>query len=75
MDRELFQVERAGRECSGDGWVVVGVLPDSDLHPGELQAVERAAQLAYRYFLLTGAPTGVKVRMQCGDVVLVAQYG
>lgn len=70
MDRELFQVERAE-----EAWMVVGVIPDSDLYPTELQATKKAAQLAYRYFLLTGSPTGVKVRMQCGDVVLTAQNG
>jgi len=70
MDRELFQLERTER-----AWIIVGVIPDSDLYPTELQAAKKAAQLAYRYFLMTGTPTGVKVRMQCGDVVLVAQNG
>jgi hypothetical protein len=70
MDRELFQIERAE-----DAWVVIGVIPDPDLYPTEWQAARKAAQLAHRYFLLTGMPTGVKLRMPCGDVVLTAQNG
>jgi len=70
MDRELFQLEP-----TSDGWTVMGVIPDSDLYPTELLAARKAAQLAYRYFLLTGMPTGVKVRMQCGDVVMMDLYG
>jgi hypothetical protein len=70
MDRELFQLEP-----TSDGWTVLGVIPDSDLYPTKLLAARKAAQLAYRYFLLTGMPTGVKVRMQCGDVVMMDLYG
>ena len=70
MDRELFETEPAE-----GGWRIVGVIPDSGLYPSRREAVREAAHLAYRYFLLTGLPAGVKVRMQCGDVVLAAQHG
>ena len=71
MERELFSIEQSAR-----GWVVYGEggmnePPD----PTPVVALEHANQLACARHRTTGHPTGVKVRLRCGDTILVACHG
>ena len=71
MERELFSIERSPR-----GWLVRDDSgPTEGPDPTPRLALEHASKLAYRRYASTGHPTGVKVRMQCGDMVLFACHG
>ncbi len=71
MERELFSIEPSTR-----GWFVRdGSGPTEGLDPTPMRALQHASELAYQRHACTGHPTGVKVRMQCGDMVLFARHG
>jgi len=40
-----------------------------------LRALEDAEERAYQRHLYSNVPTGVEVRMRCGDAVLFRRYG
>lgn len=71
MERELFSIEQ-----SANGWVVHGARGGDEMpDPTPRQALEHASQLADAWYRSTGRPTGVKVRLGCGDTVLLACHG
>jgi len=71
VERELFSIEQSAR-----GWVVHTASGDNEPpDPTPLQALEHAERLACARYNSTGHPTGVKVKMRCGDTVLVACHG
>ena len=70
MERALFLIEPIDA-----GWSISGTIDDDDAFPTKLQAIHRASLLSYTHHMMTGSPTGVKVRMQCGDTVLMAMHG
>ena len=71
MERELFSIEQSAR-----GWVVYTANGRNEPpDPTPLVALEHAEQLACARHRSTGRPTGVKVKLRCGDTVLVACHG
>jgi hypothetical protein len=71
MERELFSIEQS--PC---GWVVYGdSVRDEPPDPTPVEALEHANQLAYVRHRTTGHPTGVKVKLRCGDTILVTSHG
>src|SRR3546814_6605116 len=71
MERELFSIEQSAR-----GWVVYTANGGNEPpDPTPLVALEHAEQLASARHRSTGRPTGVKVKLRCGDTVLVACHG
>lgn len=71
MERELFSIEQSAR-----GWVVYGATGTTEPpDPTPAQALEHARRLALVRYRSTGHPTGVKVRLRCGDTVLLACNG
>lgn len=71
MERELFSIEQ-----SAGGWVVYGATGTTEApDPTPVVALEHANELAYTRHRRTGHPTGVKVKLRCGDTVLVACHG
>jgi hypothetical protein len=71
VERELFSIEQSAR-----GWVVYTANGGNEPpDPTPLVALEHAEQLACARHQSTGRPTGVKVKLRCGDTVLVACHG
>lgn len=71
VERELFSIEQSAR-----GWVVYTTTGGNEPpDPTPLLALEHADQLACARHRRTGRPTGVKVKLRCGDTVLVACHG
>lgn len=71
MERELYSVEH-----SSHGWIVHGAREgDAPPDPTPIEALEHATRLAQARHRSTGQPTGVKVKLRCGDTVLVACHG
>ena len=71
MERELFSIEQSAR-----GWVVYGESgSDEPPDPTPVIALEHAKQLAYVRHRKTGHPTGVKVKLGCGDTILMSCHG
>lgn len=71
MERELFSIEQSAR-----GWVVHTVGGGNEPpDPTPLAALEHADRLAGARHRCTGHPTGVKVKLRCGDTILVACHG
>jgi hypothetical protein len=71
VERELFSIEQSAR-----GWVVYTANGRNEPpDPTPLVALEHADQLACARHRSTGHPTGVKVKLRCGDTVLVACHG
>src|SRR3546814_15794149 len=63
MERELFSIEQ-----SAHGWVVYTANGGNEPpDPTPLVALEHAEQLASARHRRTGRPTGVKVKLRCGD--------
>jgi len=69
MDRDLVEVV----EVPG-GWSVVGITEPHTMARKD-DAMHLADRICYWRHRHTGAPTGVSLQLQCGDVVLAAQYG
>src|SRR3546814_16219417 len=71
MERELFSIEQSAR-----GWVVYTANGGNEPpDPTPLVALEHAEQLASARHRSKGRPTGAKVKLRCGDTVLVACHG
>src|SRR3546814_14349951 len=71
MERELFSIEQSAR-----GWVVYTANGGNEPpDPTPLVALEHAEQLASARHRSTGRPPGGKVKLRCGDTVLVACPG
>jgi len=71
VERELFSIEQSAR-----GWVVHTASGNNEPpDPTPLLALEHAEQLAGARYRRTGRPTGVTVRLRCGDTVLMACHG
>lgn len=71
LERELFSIEQSAR-----GWIVYGTAGTNEPpDPTPAEALEHARQLALVRYRSTGHPTGVKVRLRCGDTVLLACNG
>jgi hypothetical protein len=70
MERTLIAVEPDER-----GWCIriAGVTLEHNL--GKRTALEKASGLARERHTATGVPTGVHVRMLCGDGVMVDAHG
>lgn len=69
MERELFSVEPIPQ-----GWAVYADGAPAPAPTGP-EALACASNLAYAHYKNTGRPTGVRVRMRCGDVVLMSPLG
>lgn len=70
MERLLFSVVSEGAE-----WRVTSAGDLCGRYRSKLRALEDASERAYQGHLYNGDPTGVEVRMNCGDAVLVRRYG
>src|SRR5690606_3117913 len=71
MERELFSIEQSAR-----GWAVYSASGSNEPpDPTPLVGVEGAGPRACARYRSTGHRTGVKVRLRCGDTVLVACHG
>lgn len=70
MERTLLNVEPAD-----NGWKVSlkGLLLDHKTT--KFAAIDSASTHALKRHVTTGAPTGVRVQMNCGESVLIALHG
>lgn len=70
MERHLILVEPDGPD-----WQVR--LDDQAVirHVGRVAAIHRATEMARDRHRVIGIPTGVRVRMRCGDKVMIAANG
>lgn len=70
MERVLISIEPLQQ-----GWMVRGGQHGELSTDSGQEALEHASRLARARYMSTGLPTAVKVRMQCGDMVLMAMHG
>lgn len=70
MERELFSIEP-----SASGWDIYQGAMSAESDLTQMEALEHATVMAQACHARSGRPTGVTVRMQCGDTVLLACHG
>lgn len=70
MERVLYSVVPEGAH-----WSVLVVGAVLSRYPSKLAALLAADAMAQMGNAYTGTPTGVEVRMLCGDAVLTGCYG
>jgi hypothetical protein len=70
MERSLFTIQPS---CYG--WQLLDQSTVDQWYPDQLAAIVAADCMSLARHKATGAPTGVKVQMACGDWVMVGMHG